>query len=57
MVAPKGVIYDNMSQILAQAALINQQAVVSKVMPLGNMTGITDEERKMLGDWFQSLNK
>ena len=57
MVAPKGVIYDNMAQILAQAALINQQAVVSKVMPLGNMTGITDEERKMLGDWFQSLNK
>ena len=57
MVAPKGVIYDNMAQIEAQAALINQQAVVSRVMPLGNMTGITDEERKMLGDWFQSLNK
>jgi uncharacterized membrane protein len=57
MVAPKGIIYDNMAQIVAQAALINQQAVVSKVMPLGNMTGITDEERKMLGDWFQSLNK
>jgi uncharacterized membrane protein len=56
MVAPKGVIYDNMAQILAQAALINQQAVVSKVMPLGNMTGITDNEREMLGDWFQSLN-
>ena len=57
MVAPKGVIYDNMAQIEAQAALINQQAVVSRVMPLGNMTGITDEERKMLGDWFQLLNK
>jgi uncharacterized membrane protein len=55
--APKGITYDNMVQIEAQAALINQQAVVSKVMPLGNMTGITDEERKMLGDWYQSLSK
>lgn len=55
--APKGIIYDNMMQIEAQAALINQQAVVSKVMPIGNLTSITDEERKMLGDWFQSLGK
>lgn len=55
--APKGIIYDNMVQIEAQAALINQQAVVSKVMPLGNMTGITEEERKMLGDWFKSLGQ
>jgi uncharacterized membrane protein len=56
-IAPKGIIYDNMEQIVAQALLINQQAVVSKAMPIGNMTGITDEERKMLGDWFQSLVK
>ena len=55
--APKGIIYDNMEQIEAQAALINQQAVVSKVMPIGNMTGMTDEERKMLGDWFKSFSR
>ena len=55
--APKGIIYHSLEQMEAQAALINQQAVVSKVMPLGNLTGITEEERKMLGDWFKSLSK
>lgn len=54
---PKGIVYDSSEQILSQASSINQQAVVSKIMPIGNLTGITDSERKMLGDWYQSLNK
>lgn len=55
--APKGIMYDNLAQIEAQAEIIYQQAVVSKVMPIGNLTGMTDEERKMLGDWYQALGK
>lgn len=53
--APKGMVYDNAQQITAQAALIHQQAVVSKAMPLANLTKITDEERSTLDRWFKSL--
>jgi len=37
--------------------MIHQQAVVSKAMPLGNITQITDEERSILDRWFQSLQE
>ncbi|WP_298933984.1 urate hydroxylase PuuD [uncultured Ramlibacter sp.] len=33
---------------------IYQQAVVTKVMPLNNATGITDAERAVIGRWFQA---
>ena len=55
--APKGVIYDTEHQINKQAVMIHQQAVVSKAMPLGNITQITDEERSILDRWFQSLQE
>ncbi|TWX71177.1 urate hydroxylase PuuD [Colwellia sp. C1TZA3] len=53
--APKGYMYDTPQQIKAQAAQIYQQAVVLKAMPIGNLTGITDEERAVLGTWYQQL--
>jgi uncharacterized membrane protein len=28
------------------------RAVVTKTMPLGNLTGMTDEERRLLGAWI-----
>jgi uncharacterized membrane protein len=49
---PKGVILEMPSQIRAMAAAINQQAVVSRVMPPGNMTHISDSERQMIARWF-----
>lgn len=55
--APKGVIYDTQAQIVSHAAMIHQQAVVSKAMPLANLTKITDDERKTLDDWFKSLSQ
>ena len=55
--APKGVIYDTEHQINKQAVTIHQQAVVSKAMPLGNMTQMTDEERLILDRWFQSIQE
>lgn len=50
--APKGIVYDTSEQIRAQKQLIYQQAVVSKAMPIGNLTGMTDAERLQLEHWF-----
>jgi uncharacterized membrane protein len=50
--APKGVMFDTAEQILAQATLINQQ-ISTKVMPLGNLTAMTDDERATVAAWFQ----
>jgi len=42
-------------ELLAQHAQeVYQQAVVTKVMPMNNATGITDDERALLGRWFES---
>src|SRR5262249_32033881 len=49
---PKGVVLETPSQIRTMAAAINQQAVVTRVMPPGNMTQITEAERRMIARWF-----
>ena len=51
--APNGVMFDTQDQIVARAQQIYQQAVVTKNMPLGNLTGITQDERDLLGAWVQ----
>ena len=53
--APKGYMYDTPAQIIAQASQIHQQTVILKAMPIGNLTGITDEERAIIGKWYQEL--
>jgi len=53
---PKGVIYDTAEQIKAQADIIHQQAVVSKAMPIANLTQMTDEERALIDAWFKQKN-
>ena len=50
--APKGLILDNFTSIQANAEIIKAQAVNAKIMPLGNTTKMTDEERQQLGDWL-----
>jgi uncharacterized membrane protein len=52
--APAGVILDTDQQILAEAQRIYQQTVVTRVMPIGNLTNISEEEREMLDRWYQS---
>jgi uncharacterized membrane protein len=49
---PAGVILENPEQVRANAQRIHQQVVVARVMPIGNLTGITDEERALIGRWF-----
>ena len=45
---PNGVTFDTPDQIGARASQIYEQAVVTKNMPLGNLTGITQEQRDLL---------
>jgi uncharacterized membrane protein len=51
--APKGVMFDTPDEIQLHAKRIEQQAVLSKIMPLGNTTGMTDAERQRLGAWIE----
>jgi len=53
--APGGVILDTDQQIVAEAQRIHQQTVVTRVMPIGNLTGISEEERDVLDRWYQSV--
>jgi len=51
-VAPGGVNFDTPEQILAHVARIRERAVVTRTMPPGNKTNITDAERTMLARWI-----
>jgi uncharacterized membrane protein len=51
--AQKGMQLHTPALIEQHAQSIYQQAVVLKVMPLNNATQITDEERALLGRWFE----
>lgn len=48
---PAGVVLENAEQMRAYAGRIVYRVVETKTMPLGNLTGITDEERRTLGAW------
>jgi len=50
---PQGIAFDTPEQIAAQASAIEQQAVVLKAMPLGNLTHMTQAERDALGAWIR----
>jgi uncharacterized membrane protein len=52
--APKGVMFDTPDEIRLHAKQIEQQAVLSKIMPLGNLTGMTEAERQNLGAWIEA---
>jgi uncharacterized membrane protein len=52
--APAGILLDTDAQLLAQANSIYQQSVVAKVMPLGNLTGMSDAERDKINRWFNA---
>jgi len=53
--APAGVLLENDAQIVAEAQRIYQQTVVTRVMPIGNLTGITEEERGIIDSWYQAV--
>jgi uncharacterized membrane protein len=51
--APQGIMFDTPDQIVARAQDIYQQAVVTRNMPFGNLTNITQDQRDLLGAWVQ----
>jgi len=53
--APLGVMFDSDEQIVADAARIYQQTVVTRVMPIGNLTAMTDAERSIIAQWYTAL--
>ncbi len=50
---PKGLVLEDRGAILANRARIGTQ-VESRAMPLGNLTGMTDEERTTLTSWAKA---
>ncbi len=49
----KNVRLDSPELVARHAQEIYQQAVVARIMPMNNATGITDAERALLGKWFE----
>ena len=56
-VAPLGIMLDTDEQIVNDADRIYQQTVLTRVMPIGNLTAMTDEERQVIDAWYQELKK
>ena len=48
----KNVRLDTPAEVAKHAQSLYQQAVVTKIMPMGNTTHMTDAERAMIGQWF-----
>ena len=54
---PAGVMLETEAQIIANAARIHAQAVATQAMPLGNLTGMKQEERDLIGAWIAQQAK
>jgi uncharacterized membrane protein len=52
--APLGIEFDTDEQILDNAERIYVQTVVTRVMPIGNLTAMTDEERQIIEQWYRN---
>ncbi len=50
---PLGITFDTPEEIRARAEAIEEQAVRTRAMPLGNATGMTEQERELLGRWIE----
>jgi uncharacterized membrane protein len=48
----KNVRLDSPELIKQHAQNMYQQVVVTKQMPMGNATGLTEDDRALLGRWF-----
>jgi len=50
----KNVRLDSPELVKQHAQNVYQQVVVTRIMPMNNATGITEEERALVGAWFQA---
>ena len=51
---PAGVVFETAEQIDREAARIHAQAIATDAMPPGNVTEITDDERRLIAAWLAS---
>jgi uncharacterized membrane protein len=49
----KNVRLDTPDALKLHAQAVYQQAVVTRLMPMNNATGLTEEERALIGQWFK----
>ena len=50
--APAGIVLDSLAALSEHGARVRQAAVDTHYMPLGNTSGMTEEERRILGQWL-----
>ena len=51
--APGGVKFDTPDQIVTEGVRIHQQVVATRVMPIGNLTQMSDDERLVIDQWYR----
>ena len=54
---PLGVVLENVQNLETLAPQVYQSVVVTRTMPIGNLTGMTDEERDLLARWYAGLGE
>ncbi len=54
--APLGVELDSPQKLVQHAERVYQTVVISRVMPLANLTQMTDPERQLVARWFESMD-
>src|SRR5262245_34072563 len=52
---PRDIVLDTIEDLRLHADKISEQAIESRVMPLGNETEMTDAERTALAQWISGL--
>lgn len=55
--APAGILLETIAQVGDNAERIMTQVVVNRAMPLGNQSGMTDQERDRIAAWIKGRNK
>jgi uncharacterized membrane protein len=53
-IAPQGVMLDTALEMKQYARRIEARVVVERTMPIANMSGMTDQERRVLGRWVET---
>ena len=53
---PAGVVLESDDDLLANASRLHRQTVVLRAMPIGHLTGMTEEERALVDRWFRALD-
>lgn len=51
---PKGLVLESEESLRKAASAVYQQSVQTQIMPLGNVTKMTEEEREILGRWLRA---